>query len=144
MPRDAELLLVEDDEDDITIALRALRRHGLEDRVTVVRDGQEALELILSRQARPKVVLLDLKLPRVGGRDVLRGVRADDRTRDLPVVVLSSSPLVADVQECYRLGANSYVVKQYGTSGPGDYLATVARYWLDLNLAAPASESEHR
>jgi two-component system response regulator len=139
MHRTGEILLVDDSEDDVVVALRAFRRHGLEHRVYVARDADEALRHLLAASPPPRVVLLDLRMPGVDGREVLRAVRADARTRWLPVVVVSSSNRPEDVQECYRLGANSYVTKQYGNQSPGDYLARVARYWLELNQETPVT-----
>lgn len=138
----ANILLVEDDANDVAIALRAFRRSDLGECVAVARDGVEALERLRAvngesdeevAEALPKVVLLDLRMPRVDGWQVLREVRSDPRTRDLPVVVVSSSRRPADIRESYRLGANSYVVKRFDTSSPGQFLVDAVRYWIDLN-----------
>src|SRR2546422_7831285 len=116
---DAEILLVEDNPNDVELALRALRKQNLENKVFVVRDGAEALDFIFASgsyasrriDSRPKVVFLDLKLPKVDGIEVLKRLKADDRTRHIPVVMLTSSQEERDVIESYRLGVNSYVVK---------------------------------
>ncbi len=139
-----DLLLVEDNLNDVVVALRAFRLHGLEHRVKVLRDGAEALDYLSGEGSEhepdarvlPKVVLLDLRMPRIDGREVLRSVRADARTRDLPVVVVSSSQAESDIRDCYEMGANSFVVKSFDAKKPGEYLVDVARYWLNLNRVA--------
>lgn len=134
MTATADILMVEDNEDDIAVALWAFNKHNLRSRVEVVRDGQQALDLVLGRPAgQTKVILLDLKMPRVDGREVLRRLRADERTRNVPVVVISSSSHVDDIAACYRLGANSYVCKRYSTARAGEYLIDVVQYWVGLN-----------
>lgn len=133
MVKRADILVVEDDDADIAVAMRAFQRHDLDDRVEVLRDGREAVEALLSQQTTPKVVLLDLRMPRLDGKEVLRRLRADERTRTLPIVIVSASGHPDDIRECYELGANSYVTKQYGSTSPGSYLVEVATYWLDLN-----------
>ena len=134
MSATADILMVEDNEDDIAVALWAFNKHNLQGRVEVVRDGQQALDLVLARPAgQTKVILLDLKMPRVDGREVLRRLRADERTRTVPVVVISSSSHVDDIAACYRLGANSYVCKRYSAARAGEYLIDVVQYWVGLN-----------
>ena len=140
----SDLLLVEDNLNDVVVALRAFRLHGLEHRVKVLRDGAEALDYLTGEGGEdeaeapplPKVILLDLRMPRIDGRAVLRQVRADARTRDVPVVVVSSSQAEADIRDCYEMGANSFVVKSFDAKRPGEYLVDVARYWLNLNRVA--------
>lgn len=136
------ILLVDDDEDYLAIVEHAIRREPLAAEVVVARSGTEALEKLgllseFSDSARPDFAALfvDLNLPGVDGREVLRRVRADTRLRRLPVVVVSSSARAEDVTRCYDLGANSYVVKRFDTSGPGRYVARAMHYWLDLNRA---------
>lgn len=134
-----DVLLVEDDANDIAVALRAFRRHSLEGRVRVLRDGVELvdyLQIDTLRERPPKVILLDLKMPRLDGRGALRELRSRPETRNIPVVVVSSSDRQSDVRECYELGANSFVVKQLNPSSPGTYLVDAVRYWLDLNEVA--------
>lgn len=131
-----DVLLVEDDANDIAVAMRAFRRHSLEDRVRVLRDGAELVDYLQTHSLRaqaPKVILLDLKMPRLDGRAALRELRSRPETRHIPVVVVSSSGLQSDVRECYELGANSFVVKQLTPSSPGTYLVDTVRYWLDMN-----------
>jgi two-component system response regulator len=132
------ILLVEDDRDEVKVALRALDRAGLDVPVAVANDGVEALELLGLEpegelQATPRVVFLDLKMPRIDGWEVLRRIREDPRTADVPVVVLSSSDRREDIERSYALGANSFLLKRFDPRGPGSYLVEAARYWLDLN-----------
>lgn len=132
------ILLVEDDRDEVTVALRALERVGLDVPVKVARDGLEALEALglesnETSPAPPRVVFLDLKMPRVDGFEVLRRIRDNPRTSDLPVVVLSSSDRREDIARSYALGANSFLLKRFDRQSPGRYFAEAARYWLGLN-----------
>src|SRR5439155_8245780 len=110
-PETVEILLVEDNPNDAELTQRALKKTNLDVGLTIARDGAEALEYLLSNRPKPKVIFLDLKLPKIDGIEVLRRLRADDRTRAVPVVVLTSSQEERDIKECYKLGANSYVVK---------------------------------
>jgi two-component system response regulator len=131
--------LVEDDANDIAVAMRAFRRSSLEDRVCVLRDGVELVEYLETHnlRGRPlKVILLDLKMPRMDGRAVIRELRSREETRHIPIVVVSSSDQPSDVLECYELGANSFVVKQLTPSMPGTYLVDTVRYWLEINEVA--------
>lgn len=140
-PERPEILLVEDDSNDVAVALRAFRRHALEDRVGVLRDGAELVDYMTEigpSGATPKLILLDLKMPRLDGRTALRELRASDTSRRIPIVIISSSRQREDVRTCYELGANSFVVKQINPQAPGEYLVDVVRYWLDLNEASPA------
>ncbi|HTI71412.1 MAG TPA: response regulator [Candidatus Limnocylindria bacterium] len=138
MKREAgiDVLLVEDSECDAELAMRTLRRQQLADRVVHVVDGQMALDWFFGPSGgahHPKLVLLDLKLPKADGLEVLGALRSHESTRSLPVVVLTSSMEDRDLRNCYRLGANSYVVKPTSFD---DYCAAVAeltRYWLLLN-----------
>jgi CheY-like chemotaxis protein len=138
---DAEILLVEDNPNDVELTLRALHKQNLESKVHVVRDGAEALDYIFASgnyawrkiEARPRVVLLDLKLPKVDGMEVLRKMKADERTRSIPVVMLTSSQEERDVTESYRLGVNSYIVKPVDFSSFSRAVGEVAVYWNRLN-----------
>ncbi len=135
-----EILLVEDDPNDIAVALRAFRRHSLEDRVRVLRDGAELVDYMAEagpNAAPPRLILLDLKMPRLDGRGALRELRDTEAGRRVPIVVVSSSRQQDDVSACYALGANSFVVKQINPRAPGEYLVDVVRYWLDLNESPP-------
>jgi two-component system, response regulator len=138
------LLLVEDNPDDAELTLRAFRKNKVPNEIHVVRDGSEALEWLLgpagaarAAGSMPGVVLLDLKLPKIDGLEVLRRIRADERTRFLPVVILTSSDEEVDLVNGYRLGANSYVRKPVDF---GDFLKAtwhLACYWLALNVVPP-------
>jgi CheY-like chemotaxis protein len=135
------ILLVDDDDDYLFVALRAIERTGLRAEVRVARSGAEALELLGLESGAPApgaparivVVMLDLRMPGADGIEVLRRMHESDRTRTIPVVVVSSSDRPDDVRQSYELGANSYVVKRYLTGPPGAYVAEAARYWLELN-----------
>jgi two-component system response regulator len=139
-----DVLLVEDDSNDATVAMRAFERNGLSQHVKLVRDGAEAHDYLLGEDAAlngerrliPRVIFLDLKMPKVDGLDLLEQLRSNERTRSVPVVIVTSSDREVDVKEAYRLGANSFVVKQFDLAKPGEYLVAIARYWLDLNRAA--------
>ena len=136
-----EVLLVEDNPRDAEMTLRTLRRRNLVNSVVHVKDGQEALEWLFAEGAHagrdvsqlPKVVLLDLKLPKVDGLEVLRAMRADERTRLLPVVVLTSSQEDRDVIESYKLGVNSYIVKPVNFAQFAEAVQKLGLYWLLLN-----------
>jgi two-component system response regulator len=133
--RRAEILLVEDDDNDVAVALRALSRQALDGRVRVMRDGAELLDYLFAEPAptAPKAILLDLKMPRLDGRSALREIRSRPATRHIPVVIVSSSERESDVRECYELGANSFIVKEPNPWNPGAYLVETVRYWLDRN-----------
>jgi two-component system response regulator len=137
------VLLVEDNPDDVELTIRAFKKSQIGNRVVVVRDGAEALQYLFevdasgAHQLLPEVVLLDLKLPKVDGLEVLRRVRADPRTHLLPVVVLTSSNEERDMVESYRLGANSYVRKPVEFSEFLEASRQLGLYWLVLNRPAP-------
>jgi CheY-like chemotaxis protein len=141
------ILLVEDNPDDIALTLRALKKNNIANKVTVARDGEEALEYLTAtgryagRAAtdRPEVVLLDLKLPRAGGLEVLRAIRANPRTRLLPVVVLTSSSEERDIIASYDLGANSYIRKPVDFNQFVEAVRELGLYWLVLNQAPPVN-----
>lgn len=140
-PHQVEILLVEDNPNDVELTLRALKRHNLANRVFVVKDGAEALEFLFatgahatrSMEERPKVVLLDLKLPKVDGLEVLRRIKSDERTKSVPVVVLTSSREERDVVESYKLGVNSYIVKPVEFEKFVEAVSEVGLYWVLLN-----------
>jgi two-component system response regulator len=142
------ILLVEDNPNDEALTLRALKKSNILNPVVVARDGAEALDYLFSRgdhQARkpagnPEVVLLDLKLPKVDGLEVLRQLRADERTRLLPVVVLTSSVEEQDLLRGYALGANSYVRKPVDFNQFVDAVKQLGLYWLVLNQRPPESK----
>ena len=136
-----EILLVEDNPNDVELTLHALKKHNLGNRVEVVRDGAEALEFIFcsgayahrSVENGPKVILLDLKLPKVDGLEVLRRIKADPRTQMIPVVVLTSSREECDIVESYKLGVNSYIVKPVDFEQFTEAVRQLRLYWLLLN-----------
>lgn len=133
--RDKVILLVEDNQDDEELALLAFDRCRIANQMVVVRDGQEALDYLFGPDAKvlPQVVLLDLKLPKVDGLEVLRRLRADPRTRRLPVVVLTSSREEQDLIVSYDLGANSYVRKPVDFTSFSEAIHQLQMYWLVLN-----------
>jgi two-component system response regulator len=137
------ILLIEDNEDDIDLTLLAFRRSNLANEVSVARDGVEALEILHGTadkpaQPLPGVVLLDLKLPRIDGFEVLRKIRAHPATRLLPVVVLTSSSQERDLIQTYSSGANSYIVKPVDFEQFLDSARHIGMYWLMLNRIPPA------
>jgi two-component system response regulator len=132
-PEAVDILLVEDNPNDAELTMRALKRANVEAHLIIARDGAEALEVLISDRPKPKVIFLDLKLPKVDGIEVLRQVRMDDRTRAIPVVVLTSSQEERDITECYKLGANSYVVKPVEFDKFYRAVGDLATYWLMLN-----------
>jgi two-component system, response regulator len=141
----ANILLVEDNTNDIELALHALRQYRLGESVAVVRDGADALEYVFCTgkyaQRRfadaPQLVLLDLKLPKVDGKEVLRALKADARTRAIPVVALTSSREEVDIAESYSLGVNSYIVKPIDFDQYTEALHQIGAYWLGLNEHGP-------
>ena len=138
---DVEILLVEDNPNDVELTLRALQKQNLANKVFVVKDGAEALEFIFGTgsysvrniEDHPKVVLLDLKLPKVDGIEVLRKIKADPRTKDMPVVMLTSSQEERDVLETYKLGVNSYIVKPVDFGNFVHAVSELGLYWGLLN-----------
>ena len=136
-----EILLVEDDPNDVELTLHAFRKHHLINNVFVVRDGAEALDFLFREGAYssqtdaeyPKVILLDLKLPKVEGKEVLRRVKSDPKTRMIPVVVLTSSREEQDIVDSYGLGVNSYIVKPVDFEQFTRAVSQLGLYWLLLN-----------
>jgi CheY-like chemotaxis protein len=140
-PPQVEILLVEDSPQDAELTIRALKKRNLANHLVHVADGQEALDFLFCTGAyaqrppceQPKVVMLDLKLPKVSGIEVLRKLRADERTKLLPIVIMTSSREDSDVIESYKLGANSYVVKPVGFENFAEAVSNLGLYWLLLN-----------
>ncbi len=136
-----ELLLVEDNPHDEELAVHALKRFKLAPNIVIVRDGAEALDFIFCRgdykhreiEDTPKMILLDLKLPKVDGLEVLEQIKQDERTKEIPVVVLTSSDQEIDILETYRLGVNSYVVKPVDFERFTETVKQLGLYWLKLN-----------
>jgi two-component system response regulator len=143
--KEKPILLVEDNPDDQALMLRAFKKNHILNEIVMARDGVEALSYLFGEgpyagrdvSVQPQLVLLDLNLPRVGGLDVLRRIRADERTKYLAVVVLTSSKEEEDIIRSYSLGANSYVRKPVDFSAFGEAVKTLGLYWLILNETAP-------
>jgi len=136
-----EILLVEDNPQDLELTQRALKKANLANHIQVARDGEEALQFIFCEgpyagrkiENGPKVVLLDLKLPKVDGKEVLARMKSDPRTKMIPVVVLTSSKEQSDLVESYKLGVNSYIVKPVNFEGFAAAVQELGMYWLLLN-----------
>jgi two-component system, response regulator len=136
-----EILLVEDSPEDAELAIRALKKNNLANNIIHVSDGAEALDLLFARGAfedrdknvYPKVILLDLKLPKIDGFEVLKEIRNDIRTKIIPVVVLTSSKEENDIVECYKLGVNSYIVKPIDFDKFTESVKEIGLYWLLFN-----------
>jgi two-component system, response regulator len=136
-----EILLVEDNPQDLELTLRALRKGNLTNQIQVTRDGAEAIEFIFCEgeyaerkiDNTPKIILLDLKLPKMDGLEVLRRIKSDPRTKSIPVAVLTSSKEQSDVVESYRLGVNSYIVKPVNFDRFVTAVQELGMYWLLLN-----------
>ena len=140
-----QILLVEDDPNDVELALIALRRDHSDIRIQVARDGEEALEFLFCRGAYsersfnppPRLILLDLKLPKLTGLEVLREIKNDSRTRPIPVAALTSSKQHQDMMECYQLGVNSYIQKPIDFEHFQKTINDLSYYWLTVNQSLP-------
>ncbi|GIK16170.1 MAG: response regulator [Planctomycetota bacterium] len=133
-----EILLVEDDPNDVDLTLRVFRNHQLANRIRVFRDGAEVVEYLLPEDRNqpvdvPRFILLDLKLPKISGLDVLRRIRSDERTRTIPVVMLTSSRQIPDIREAYALGVNSYLCKPVEFDAFAEVVRQLGMYWMLLN-----------
>lgn len=141
MNYEVELLLVEDNDGDAEMTIRALKKNNLANKIVRLKDGAEALDFIFAEGAYanrkvengPKVILLDLKMPKVNGIEVLQRVKSDERTKTIPVVVLTSSQEDPDIKECYRLGVNSYVVKPVQFDAFVKAISELGVYWMLVN-----------
>jgi two-component system, response regulator len=141
MTADARILLVEDDPQDVELTLRAFRSENVQSRIEVVRDGEEALDYMFRRgdyKARsadqpPSLVLLDLKLPKIGGLQVLKELKASAECQSIPVIILTSSGEQRDIAESYKLGVNSYIQKPVDIAEFRKAIRALALYWLDVN-----------
>jgi two-component system, response regulator len=146
---DLDILLVEDNQDDMDLALHALQREKLANRIFVARDGEEAVDFLFCRGAfaersfdhPPKLVLLDLKLPKVDGMEVLKQVKSDPRTKNIPVVIMTSSKEERDLVSGYNLGANSYIQKPVDFDQFRETVKSVGLYWLVINQPAPVNDT---
>ncbi len=143
MNYEIEILLVEDNMSDAELTIRALKKNNLANKLVHLKDGAEALDFIFAQgqfserkvENGPKVILLDLKMPKINGIEVLKKIKADERTKKIPVVVLTSSKEDPDIQECYRLGVNSYVVKPVDFEAFIKAVSELGFYWMLLNQA---------
>jgi two-component system response regulator len=141
MPASDEILLVEDSQEDVDLTLHTLRRENLANNISVARDGEEALDFLFCRGPHsqrsfdhpPRLILLDLKLPKVDGIEVLRQIKSDPRTRTIPVVIMTSSREERDLVNGYNLGANSYIQKPVDFSQFSQTIKTLGLYWLVIN-----------
>ena len=140
-PHEVEILLVEDNPHEAELTIRSLKKNNLANKLKLIDDGADAIDFIFLRGAyagatasfSPKLVLLDLKLPRVDGLEILRQMKADDRTKGIPVVILTSSKEERDIIESYKLGVNSYIVKPVNFESFSKSVAELGMYWLLLN-----------
>jgi two-component system response regulator len=141
-PNSVEVLLVEDNVTDAELTIRELRKHNMANNLVHVKNGEDALDFIFATgkfaanreiQYPPKVVLLDIQMPKVNGIEVLQRIKADARTRSVPVVILTSSRESPDIRKCYELGANSYIVKPVNFEGFARAIKDLGFYWLLLN-----------
>jgi two-component system response regulator len=140
---EVEVLLVEDNPDDAELTIRALKKNNLVNKIYHVKDGDEALDFLFAQgnysyrtiENVPKVILLDLKLPKINGMEVLKALKVDARTNKIPIVILTSSKEDPDIQECYGLGVNGYVVKPVSFDDFSKAVANVGLFWLLTNQA---------
>ncbi|HEX3025349.1 MAG TPA: response regulator [Chitinophagaceae bacterium] len=141
MDNETEIILVEDNPSDADLTIRALKKCNVTNKILHLKDGQEVLDYIFAdgewqetdADHLPRVILLDLKMPKVNGIDVLRKLKADERTKIIPIVVLTSSKEDPDIKECYRLGVNSYVVKPLAFDEFAKAVSQLGLYWLLIN-----------
>ncbi|MEI9806444.1 MAG: response regulator [Bacteroidota bacterium] len=141
-PNSVEILLVEDNITDAELTIRELKKHNMANNLVHVKNGEEALDFIFAKgkfdntrniSYPPKVILLDIQMPKVNGMEVLQAIKTDPRTRSIPVVILTSSKESPDIQKCYDLGANSYIVKPVNFESFAQAIKNLGFYWLLLN-----------
>ena len=145
-PEDIKILLIEDNPDDVELTLRAFKKHNLANHITVARDGEEALDIIFqhgkesAEWLRPDLILLDLKLPKVDGMEVLRQIKENSETKVIPVIILTSSKEENDLAESYLLGANSYIRKPVNFENFTGVVMQLGLYWLLINEPPPQKQ----
>jgi CheY-like chemotaxis protein len=145
MPQEVEILLVDDNASDVELTVRALRGHKLANSIHIAEDGEQALDFVFCRGAYkersfatpPKVIFLDLKMPKVDGIEVLRSIRGDPRTRAIPVVILTSSKEQQDIVEGYKLGVNAYIQKPVDFEEFRSVIERMGMFWLVVNQPPP-------
>jgi len=136
--KDINILLVEDNPDDIELTLEAFKNNNLANKITVARDGEEALDIIFgNKDKKPDIILLDLKLPKVDGLEILRRVKSDEDTRVIPVIILTSSKEESDLIKSYKLGVNSYIRKPVDFKEFIKVVKKLGLYWLIINEFPP-------
>ena len=148
--KEADILLVEDNPDDAEMTIRSLRKVNLAHNLFHVEDGQEALDYLLARGKfagrdtglQPKVVLLDIKMPRVDGIEVVRQLKSNELTKSIPIVIMTSSGEEKDMLDSYRLGVNSYVVKPVNFESFAKAVSELGLYWLMINRTVPANNKK--
>lgn len=136
-----DILFIEDNANDIELTLRALKKNNVANNIQIIKDGEEALEYIFAtgqyserdKKEKPKVILLDLKLPKVGGLEILEKLKSNEQTKTIPVVVLTSSREESDMIESYKYGVNSYVVKPINFNSFTEAVGALGLYWLLIN-----------
>ncbi|MCW3102189.1 MAG: response regulator [Bacteroidetes bacterium] len=141
MDTEVEILLVEDNAGDAEMTIRELQRHRIGNHIVHLKDGADAIDFVFgtgiyenrNRGHKPKMILLDLRMPRVSGIEVLKTLKSDERSRTIPVVVLTASAEDPDIRTCYELGVNSYIVKPVGFENFTKAIAELGMYWLLLN-----------
>jgi two-component system, response regulator len=144
--KEVEILLIEDNPHEAELAIRSLKKHNLANKLLHIDDGEEAMDFILEQYLsedghgfNPKLILLDLKLPKVSGLEILRKIKADDRTRHIPIVILTSSREEKDIIESYKLGVNSYIVKPVNFESFANAISDLGFYWMILNQTPPVT-----
>ncbi len=137
---EVDIVLMEDNPDDAELTIRALQKNNIANNIILLRDGEEGLDFIYGRgqfagssHTKPRLILLDLKMPKVSGLEVLKQLKSDDETSNIPIVILTSSAQDPDVAQSYKLGANSYIVKPVGFENFSKAIAQLGVYWLLLN-----------
>ena len=145
-PEDIKILLIEDNPDDVELTLMAFKKHNLANHITVARDGEEAMDIIFqhgkesAEGLRPDLILLDLKLPKVDGMEVLRQIKENSETKVIPVIILTSSKEESDLAESYRLGVNSYIRKPVNFEKFTEVVMQLGLYWLLINEPPPLKQ----